>query len=146
MSTKVGAKTKGYIKNNSTGVIKKFQFNPTSFSYSRNASYADISAPGIAYPDTQFIKGEARSFPVNLFFFDDPHSGVIKEYIKFLEGFLPPETNKKNYTRPPDMTFCYGYFIRQCVLESLNVNIEEMDSEGNPTKATLELQLRQVGV
>ena len=146
MSVKVGAKTKGYIKNNDTGVMKKFQFNPTTLSYSRGVSYSDISAPGMAYPDTQFIKGNARSFPVSLFFFDNPCKGVIEEYIEFFEGFLTPETNRSGYTKPPEMTFCYGYFIRKCVLENLSINIEETDSKGKPTQATIELQLRQVGV
>ena len=146
MSIKVGAKTKGYIKNNDTGTVKKFQFNPTSLSYSRSVSYADISAPGIAYPDTQFIKGNARSFPVTLFFFDNPCTGVIEDYITFFEEFLTPEKNTKGYTKPPEMTFCYGYFIRKCVLEDLTVTIESVDSKGKPTQAVIELQLRQVRV
>ena len=146
MSTKVGARTKGYIKNNSTGKVKEFQFNPTTFSYSRGASYGDISAPGMPYPNTQFIKGNARSFPVTLFFFDNPYTGVIKDYIEFLEGFLPPEVNSNSYTKPPEMTFCHGYFIKKCVLEDLRVDIEDLDSEGRPIQATLEIQLRQVGI
>lgn len=146
MSTRVGAKTKGWIKNNDSGEKKSFQFNPTTLDYSRGASYADISAPGMAYPDTQFIKGNARSFPVSLFFYDNPNTGVIKKYIEFLNGFLTPETNKSGYTQPPTMTFCFGYFIRKCVLEDLSVSIEVMDENGEPTQATLTLQLRQVGV
>lgn len=144
MSTRVSAKTKGWIKNNDTGKKMPFQFNPTNLEYSRGASYSDISAPGIAYPDTQFIKGEARSFSVPLFFYDNPNTGVIKKYIKFIEGFLTPETNAKGYTRPPLMTFCFGYFIRKCVLEDLGVNIELFDDNGEPIQATLTLQLRQV--
>lgn len=146
MSTRVGAKTKGWIKNNDSGEKKSFQFNPTTLDYSRGASYADISAPGMAYPDTQFIKGNARSFPVSLFFYDNPNTGVIKKYIEFFDGFLTPETNKSGYTKPPTMTFCFGYFIRKCVLEDFSVSIEVMDENGEPTQATLTLQLRQVGV
>ena len=44
------------------------------------------------------------------------------------------------------MTFCFGYFIRKCVLENLDVNIELFDENGEPTQATLTLQLRQVEV
>lgn len=146
MSTRVSAKTKGWIKNNDTGAKMSFQFNPTFLSYSRGASYADISAPGMAYPDTQFIKGNARSFPVTLFFYDNPNTGVIKKYMNFFGGFLTPETNSKGYTRPPTMTFCFGYFIRKCVLEDLSINIELMDDKGEPTQAVMTLQLRQVGV
>lgn len=146
MSTKVGAKTKGWIKNNDSGVKMSFQFNPTTLSYSRGVSYADISAPGMSYPDTQFIKGNARSFPVTLFFYDNPCTGVIKKYANFIGSFLTPETNVKGYTKPPVMTFCYGSFIRKCVLEDLTIDIQSMDENGESTQAMFTLQLRQVGV
>ena len=145
MSTKVGAKTKGWIKNNTTGVKKKFQFNPTDLSYSRGASYVDISAPGMAYPDTQFVKGNSRSFSVPLFLYDNPYTGVIEKYMDFLNDFLTPEKNSSGYTKPPIMTFCYGYFVRKCVLEDLDILIELFDKNGKPTQAVFTLQLRQVG-
>lgn len=146
MSTRVSAKTKGWIKNNETSEKLSFQFNPTGLSYSRGATYADISAPGMAYPDTQFVKGNARSFSVPLFFYDNPNTGVIEKYIEFFDSFLTPETNSADFTQPPTMTFCFGYFIRKCVLEDLNISIEMFDSNGKPTQAFITLQLRQVGV
>lgn len=146
MSTNVGAKTKGWIKNNDSGEKMSFQFNPTDLAYSRGASYVDISAPGMAYPDTQFVKGNVRNFAVPLFFYDNPNTGVIKKYIEFFEGFLTPESNTEGFTVPPTMTFCFGYFIRKCVLEDLSILIELMDDEGEPIQATMTLQLRQVGI
>jgi hypothetical protein len=146
MSTKVGAKTKGFIKNNDSGAKMSFQYNPSGLDYSRGASYSDISAPGMAYPNTQFTKGNARNFSVPLFFYDNPSTGVIKKYIDFFDGFLPPETNTSGYTKPPTMTFCLGYFIRKCVLEDLGVSIEQFDEHGEPIQAKITLQLRQVGV
>lgn len=138
--------TKGWIKNNNTGKKMSFQFNPTNLEFSRGVTYADISAPGMPYPNTQYVKGNARSFPVTLFFYDNPNTGVIKKHISFLGGFLTPETNVSGYTKPPEMTFCYGYFIRRCVLEDLNIVIERMDEDGEPIQASITLQLRQVGV
>ena len=146
MSIQVSAKTKGWIKNNDTGEKMSFQFNPTTLSYSRGATYADISAPGIAYPDTQFVKGNVSSFPVTLFFYDNPNTGVIQKYLEFLGGFITPEENASDYTHPPTMTFCFGYFIRKCVLEDLSVDIELFDDNGEPTQAIVNLQLRQVGL
>lgn len=137
---------KGWMKNNDTSEKMSFQYNPTTLSYSRGVSYVDISAPGMPYPNTQFVKGNARSFSVPLFFYDNPSTGVIKKYINFLGSFLTPETNIQGYTKPPDMTFCYGFFIRRCVLEDLGINIERIDSNGEPIQATITLQLRQVGV
>ena len=146
MSTNVGATTKGWIKNNETQEKKSFQFNPTTFGYSRGATYIEISAPGMPYPDTQFVRGNSRSFSVPLFFYDNPNTGVITEYTEFFNGFLPPEINKDEYTQPPIMTFCFGSFIRKCVLEDLSISIELMDENCEPTQATITLQLRQVGV
>ena len=145
MSVKVGAKTKGWIKNNVSGKKMSFQFNPTTLEYSKSATYTDISAPGMPYPDTQFVKGNVITFPVTLFFYDNPCTGVIQNKLDFLNKLLPPETNKSGYTKPPDITFCYGYFIRKCVLESLSVVIEQTDESGEPTQAVVTLQLRQVG-
>lgn len=145
-STKSGAVTKGIIKKIGTKDYLEFQYNPENFEYSRGATYAEIVAPGMSYPDTQFVRGNARSFPVELFLFDKPCTGVIKKYMNFIGSFLTPETNTKNYTSPPEMLFTYGYFIRRCVLEDLNIKIEEFDSKGEAVMARFTLQLRQVGV
>jgi hypothetical protein len=146
MSQDVGAKTKGWIKNNVTGKKKSFQFNPTEFQYSRGVTYTDISAPGMCYPDTQFVKGNARSFPIELFLYDKPCTGFIEEFMLFIGAFLTPEANVQNYSKPPSMTFCFGYFIRQCVLENLDIRVEEFDEDGEAVQARFTLQLRQVGV
>ena len=145
MSQKTGAKTKGYIKNLDTGKVMKFQYNPETFEYSRGVTYAEIIAPGMAYPDTQYVHGNARAFSVELFLFDKPCTGVISNYESFIGGFLTPETNSANYKKPPEMLFCYGSFIKRCVLEELGVSVEEYDENGKATVARFTLSLRQVG-
>ena len=137
---------KGFIRNNSTGEIRPFQYNPTTLQYSRSATYTELASPGMAYPNTQFVRGDQRSFPVELFFYDNPSIGIIESYKRFLEGFLPPEVNTPNFKKPPEMTFCCGTFIRRCVVESMDVNIELYNRLGLPTQARITLQLKQVGV
>ena len=144
MSSKVGARTKGYIKNLSTRTLMKFQYNPESFEYSRGATYVEITAPGMSYPTTQYVRGNSRSFPVELFLFDKPYTGVIDTQKNFFEGLLPPETNVVGYTKPPEVLFVYGSFIKKCVLEDLNIKVEEYDKWGRPTIARFNLSLRQV--
>lgn len=143
MSSKVGAKIKGIIKNLDTSKYKKFQYNPEDFSYSRGATYSETVAPGMSYPETQYVHGNSRSFKVELFFFDKPSKGLINEYREFIEDFLPPEDNKEDFV-PPKMLFTYGYFIKKCVLEDLEIAIEEYNSDGVPTMARFTLSLRQV--
>lgn len=137
---------RGFIYNMETKVKTEFQYNPETLQYSRGVSYNDISAPGIPYPLTQFGQGNIRSFNVELFFYDKPYTQLINQKMIEIGKFLTPETNVKGYKRPPIMMFVFGYFIRQCVLENLDILIEEFDYDGNPTMARFTLQLRQVGV
>lgn len=144
MSSKVGARIKGYIKNLDSGRLMKFQYNPETFEYARGATYAELVAPGMSYPDTQYVHGNSRSFPIELFLYDKPSTGVIDKQKEFFEGLLPPETNTLDFTKPPTALFVYGSFIKKCVVEEFNVKIEEYDSWGTPTMARFTLTLRQV--
>lgn len=146
MSTRVGAPTKGLVKNNTTGAIERFQFNPTEMAYPRSVSYAAIDAPGMAYPDTQFVKGEAREFTCNLMYFDKPYTGSYIDKCNFFGAFLTPETNTMGYVKPPEMTFVMGSFARICVLTSLDISIKEYDGNLNPVRFEMSLTIRQVGV
>ena len=146
MSSKVGARTKGYIKNLDTGILMKFQYNPESFEYSRSATYVELVAPGMSYPTTQYVHGNSRSFPIELFLYDKPSTGIIERQQTFFEGLLPPEHDNNDYTRPPTVLFVYGSFIKKCVVEEFNVRVEEYDSWGSPTMARFTISLRQVGI
>lgn len=140
------AKYHGYIKNLDTQEIRKFQFNPDNFEYTRSVTYSDSISPGMAYPETQFAHGNIREFDIELFMYDPFCTGIIKEYMCFLGAFLTPETNEPNYSRPPEMLFYYGYFIRRCVLTNLGIKHEWLDEQGSPLMTRYTLTLRQVGV
>ena len=144
MSVTFTAKTKGYIKNNDSGEMKKFQYNPENFQYSRGVHYSEVIAPGMSYPLTQFVKGKIRVFSLELFMYDKPCDGLIDEYMQFFGRLLTPEYNTDDYKRPPTFTFVYGPFIRTCVLDGLDINIEEYDVEGQYTQARFTLTIRQV--
>ena len=144
MSSKVGARVKGYLKELDSGRVMNFLFNPETFEYSRSATYVELVAPGMSYPTTQYVRGNSRSFSVELFLYDKPSTGIIEEQKSFIEGLLPPEENDNNYTRPPMVLFAYGNFIRKCVVEEFSNLFEEYDSWGNPTMARFTLTMRQV--
>ena len=136
--------TKGWVKNNESGEIMSFQYNPTSLSHARGASYTEISAPGTQYPGIHYVKGNSREFSVELFMNDNPSTGLISRASRFLNGFLPPEYEDRTFTSPPTLTFCYGRFIKKCVLTELSESTNMMDGAGNPTQTVFTLTLRQV--
>lgn len=139
-----GAKTKGYIKNKVTGKTKSFLFNPSELTFSREATYSETSSPGLSYPLTQYVRGNLLTFSLPLYIYDKPYSGLVSKWETFLNSFVPPTTNNSSYTKPNDLMVCMGSFIRECVVESLEVHYTDFNEALNPTEATFTLQLRQV--
>lgn len=139
------AKTRCYIIRNDTNKKLTFQFNPTTIPYGRGANYSTIDSPGMSYPLTQYCGGQVREFSFEVFYYDNPYSGKINKARKFLEGLLPPEKNKKSFTKPPTFTFAYGYFVRTLVLVHLDVCDEWLDENGQPLMTSFTLTVRQVG-
>lgn len=139
------AKTKCHLIRNDTKAKLTAQFNPTSIPYSRSANFTDISAPGMSYPLVQYTGGNARDFDIELFFYDKPYSGKITKARRYLLGLLPPEKNKKAYTKPPTFTFAYGYFTKKLVATSLDIEDQWMDQKGRPIMTRFTLSVRQVG-
>ena len=146
LGSKHGARVKGLVMNMDTKVPYVFQFNPTTLEYGRSAEYTEISAPGSSYPVAQFVKGNAREFEVELFLYDHIYSGTIDGAEKYFSKFLPDESNKNRYSKPPIMLFMYGTFIRKCVLLEMTLTKERHNDFGLPVQARLRLRLRQVSV
>ena len=139
-----GSSRRCYLINNSTDERLMAQYNPTEVPYSRSANYVSIESPGISYPLTQYTGGNVREFTIELFFHDNPCSGVIEEARMFLEELLPPERNSGNFV-PPTFTFAYGYFVKELVLVQLDVKDSWLDERGRPVQSTFTLTVRQVG-
>lgn len=139
-----GAKTKGYIKNKSTGVIKSFMFNPSELEFERSATYSEISSPGLSYPVTQYVRGNILTFSVPLYIYDKPYSGEVESWEEFLNSFVPPTINTSGYTKPDEMLFVMGNFIRNCVVDSLGTHYTSFTEDLSPNEATFTLNLRQV--
>lgn len=144
MAIKSKAKTRCYLVNNDTNKKLTLQFNPEKVDYSRSASYGSISSPGMSYPLTQYLNGEAREFSFDVFYYDRPYSGLITNFMSFINALLPPEKNSSSFKRPPTFTLAYGYFVKTYVLTGYQVKDELLDSKGQPVMGTYTLSVRQV--
>lgn len=135
---------KGYIKDNETGIIKNFMYNPSEYQYRRTAAYTETSAPGSPYPILSFIRGEVTIIPVKLFLVDKAKVGKIPEFIEFLERFLPEENSSALFVRPRTLTISLGHLVKKCVLTSLDVMVSEYSNLGVPTIADVTIELKVV--
>lgn len=143
-----------YIKKKKKHTLK-FQLNPESITYSRKANYTSIESAGMSYPLTQYTGGTVREFSFDLLFFSTPqaeYKGATKNQVDniitartFLLGLMPPEKNKKSFTKPPTFWLEYGYFKKKCVMTSLEIKDEIIDGEGRARKTIFTIGVRQVG-
>lgn len=137
----LGAKQKGYIKNKSTGEVKRFLYNPETIGDSRQINFAEISAPGSSYPKFQYVNSGARTMTLDLFL-SDTKNGTARDYIKFLDKFLPKGSR---FQKPPILIFAFGTDVRECIVTSMDRTFTEFDSNLNVTRAEVSLQLTILG-
>lgn len=133
-----------YFINNSNNKRLICQFNPEKVPYERGVNFSSIESPGMCYPLTQYTGGAARTFDVELFYYNKHfYEEDISKARKFFENLMPPERNKK-YTKPPTVTFAYGYFVKTCVVTKFKVLDDLLDEDGEPSITHFTVTLRQV--
>lgn len=135
-----GAKVKGYIKNKSTGEVKRFLFNPSDFSDSRSVNFSEISAPGSSYPKFQYVSTGARTFSLTLYLANTT-KGTVADYLAFLEKFLPTGSR---FSKPPILIFAMGTDVRECLLQTLDRSFTDFDTNLNKKEATVSLSLVEI--
>lgn len=137
----IGAKNKGYIKNKSTGEVKKFLYNPSGISDSKAVTFSEINAPGSSHPKFQYVNTGARTLTLELFLSDSP-LGTTRDYLKFLEQFMP---KGERFNKPPVLVFAMGNDVRECIVSQLDRTLTDFDENLNVTRATVSLSLIQLG-
>jgi len=142
MSEKVKARTRGYIKDTGSGMVVPFLFNPEGFSDSHGVTYKEMASPGGPYPKFHFVRGQSKAVEVELFLFG--HNGEVKKYVAFLNNFLCPAKTGVKFTPPPTLIYAFGWYVKECILETLAMDYSEFDSNLNPVKAIAKLSLKAV--
>lgn len=137
-----GAKEKGYIQNLSTGEVKMFLLNPTTFTESITVNYNTIVGIGGAYPLIEFSSGSANSIPLEIYL-KGTHQEV-KDWVKWLKAFAPKKSKKTNFAPPPMLKFALGDFSANCVMVSLSTKYTDFDSKLRPIEAVVSINLTEV--
>jgi hypothetical protein len=137
------------------------QFNPTELSFSKGAQIAEIGIPGLDAPILQYVRGQAETLTLDLFF-DSTDSGMgakvtsvtqaadkFYQLVKILpKRHAPPicifHWNSKFPGR--DASKPYGNNKRTsfpCVVESVKHKYTLFNPDGVPLRATLSLSLKE---
>lgn len=131
-------------------------FNPKELSVEKSNQFAEINIPGLSSPIFQFVRGNARSVTMDLFF-DTYEEGVD---VRFFTDRITGWDAGSMFSRLPDMAkglmdidsglhappvclFIWGAFIFQCIIERVLKRFTMFLPEGIPVRATLSVTLKE---
>ena len=114
-------------------------FNPPEYRIEKTNQYAEIGIPGLGSSLLQFVRGNAQSLSMELFF-DSSDSGIdVRIRTELVVGLTTP--NAQTHA-PPRLMFVWGTLIFPCVLESVTQQFTYFNSAGMPLRATLTVTLK----
>lgn len=131
-------------------------FNPKELTVQKSNQFEEVEVPGLPSPIYRFVKGNARTITLNLFF-DTFEEGIdVRTYTDQITGWDPgsmysrlPEEKKglmdvdSELHAPPVCLFIWGSFIFQCIIESVTKKFTLFLPEGIPVRATLTVALKE---
>jgi hypothetical protein len=137
------------------------QFNPTELTFNKGAQIAEIAIPGLDAPILQFVRGQAETVSVDLFF-DSTEDGTgvtgssvvertdkIYQLVKIVPALhAPPICRLVWGTRFPGSQVGpqlggHRRLSFPCVVESVRHKYTLFSPNGNPLRATLTISLKE---
>jgi hypothetical protein len=132
-------------------------FNPKELSVEKSNQFAEVNIPGLESPILQFVRGNARSVTMDLFFDTYEQKGDARDVRLFTDlitgwdagSMFSKLPNKglmdidSNLHAPPICVFIWGSFFFQCVIERVTKRFTMFLPDGIPVRATLSVTLKE---
>lgn len=141
-------------------------YNPTEYGFSKSAQFADIAIPGLDAPVLQFVRGDAETLSLELFFDSTEQRGTGTEVQGLSSEDDPMAKAEELYQlvkidgelhTPPLVRVTWGNAFPaphlgeggsgpptfDCVVVSVDRRFTLFNPDGVPLRATLSLQLRE---
>jgi len=131
-------------------------FNPEQLTVEKSNHYAQVNIPGLSTPIFQFVRGEARSVTMDLFFdtyeegldvriFTDRITGwdagsMFSKLPDIAKGLMDIDSDLH---APPICLFIWGAFIFQCFIERATKKFTMFLPLGIPVRATVSVTLKE---
>lgn len=119
-------------------------FNPEQYSISKSSQYASVAIPGTESPIIQYIRGEAETLSLNLFF--DTYTYYNGEDVRLEHTQKITDLLKKDpdLHAPPPCSFKWGGLIFTGILEKADTTFTMFDHKGIPVRATMAVTFKQL--
>ncbi len=131
---------KATITNLQTGDVIPVMFNPEEYSLDGGNTFAEISIPGLKTPPIQYIRGNARTLKMELFFDTYERRRDVRNETRRITALLDKHVTTQ---APPLLLFSWGSLNFKCVLESVGQRFTMFSGDGAPVRATLSVSFRE---
>lgn len=131
-------------------------FNPKELSVEKSNQFAEVNIPGLSSPVFQFVRGNARSVTMDLFFDTYEEGTDVRIFTDRITGWdagsmfssLPGVAKglmdiDSDLHAPPVCLFIWGAFVFQCIIERASKRFTMFLPEGIPVRATLSVTLKE---
>ena len=114
-------------------------YNPPEYRIQKTNQFAEVGIPGLGSSLLQFVKGNAETLSMDLFF-DTSDLGIdVRAFTELVVSLT--SLNAKTHA-PPNLIFIWGTLIFPCVLESVTQHFDYFNPVGLPLRATLSVSLK----
>jgi hypothetical protein len=120
----------------------KVLFNPEQYSIEKSNQFASMAIPGRGSPVIQFVRGEAETLSLDIFF--DTYTYYNGEDVRnYTEKIAELLKIKGDTHAPPVCTFHWGTESFTGIIERISKRFTMFKEDGVPVRATLTLTFRQ---
>ena len=124
---------------------KSFLYNPPTLRDSQGMTMNEIATPGISYPILGYGRGNTRTISFDIYLTDKKQAGITKSFITHLEQFLPPPKKQGyQFKAPKQITFAYGFLVKDCWLVQMDVEYTAFSPQLEPIEANVSVTLNVI--
>lgn len=127
-----------------------FLFNPKEFTVEKSNQFSEVTPFGRSSPIIQFIRGNARTITMDLFFDTYEEGTDVRDYTDTITGWEDPTKKDKGLMdiasglhAPPVCKFIWGKFQFKCIIERISKRFTMFLPDGTPVRATLNVTLKE---
>jgi nucleoid-associated protein YgaU len=145
-----------FTRKDNPALVVPCLFNPEQFSVEKANQFAEVSIPGLSSPLYQFVRGNARTVSLELFFDTYEKKTDVRLFTDRITGWdagsmlsrLPGAVRglmdiDSELHAPPVCLFVWGAFVFQCIIERVSKKFTLFLPQGIPVRATLTVSLKE---
>ncbi|MET7900733.1 LysM peptidoglycan-binding domain-containing protein [Streptomyces sp. NPDC005355] len=131
---------KALIINTATNATFPVMYNPEELKLDQSNTFAEVGIPGLDTPPVQYVRGNARTLSMELFFDTYETGDDVRGHTTAIIRLLDKEPQTQ---APPVLLFSLGRFQFQCVLVEAGQRFTMFLRDGTPVRSTMSVRFRE---